>query len=428
MILKAINDTVESDELMLILLIFEIYFRMHVMNSSISFMTQRTLIIEKVMIEIWKFRAERQVADALNIRNDLIIISIYDLFFNLNVLIWRENNVNQRDKWIESFKLLNMNNEICKIELLFESIDFRSIVIKLFLIESIVDVQSLNDVESENVQSIDSSSFDDENQNLAFENFIKFIRTRRLLLRYQNFADIIVFLQDDDEISSNLEVIITIFEESSSSFTSTFAESRRKEINDLLKRQIFEIIIIFEVFKNIRIFNFRFVDKIKHSDISQTYEKFRLIVQIYNNHEKTLMLTQAFIIQRISQRIILVINASINLHLYLRNIIQIYTQSKNSLNRMFFIQSLFDLNFSDDAILRIIKLLYDVFEIEAHWFNTYHDHHKNNLNMTKSTYDLCLLFINQSIFELIKMQTNDTLMLKNDQFAKLKKTSWKKQN
>jgi hypothetical protein len=229
-----------------------------------------------------------------------------------------------------------------------------------------VDVQSLNDVESENVQSIDSSSFDDENQNLAFENFIKFIRTRRLLLRYQNFADIIVFLQDDDEISSNLEVIITIFEESSSSFTSTFAESRRKEINDLLKRQIFEIIIIFEVFKNIRIFNFRFVDKIKHSDISQTYEKFRLIVQIYNNHEKTLMLTQAFIIQRISQRIILVINASINLHLYLRNIIQIYTQSKNSLNRMFFIQSLFDLNFSDDAILRIIKLLYDVFEIEAH--------------------------------------------------------------
>jgi hypothetical protein len=45
--------------------------------------------------------------------------------------------------------------------------------------------------------------------------------------------------------------------------------------------------------------------------------------------------------------------------------------------------------------------------------------------MTKSTYDLCLLFINQNdsssnIFELIEMQTDDTLMLRDDQFAKLK--------
>ncbi len=109
------------------------------------------MIIEKVMIEIRKFTAERQIANALNIRNDFIIISIHDLFLNSNVLIWRESNINQRDKWIESFKLLNTNDEICKIELSSESIDFRSTVIKSFLIESIVDVQSINDVESEKV-------------------------------------------------------------------------------------------------------------------------------------------------------------------------------------------------------------------------------------------------------------------------------------
>jgi hypothetical protein len=32
MIVKAINDTVELNELMLILLIFEVYSRMHIMN------------------------------------------------------------------------------------------------------------------------------------------------------------------------------------------------------------------------------------------------------------------------------------------------------------------------------------------------------------------------------------------------------------
>jgi hypothetical protein len=232
-------------------------------------------------------------------------------------------------------------------------------VIKLFLteskVESIVDVQSINDVESENVQSTVSSS-DNENQNLTTEIFIRLIRARRLSLRYQNFADITVFLQD--EIDSSF--VFTL--------TSTFAESRRKEINDLLKRQIFEIITISEVLKNVRIFNFRFVDEIKHSNISQAYEKSKLVIQTYNNHEKTLILTQTFIIQRMNQRIILVITASINHHLYLRNITQTYTQSKSSFNRMFFIRSSFDLNIElfDDAILRIIKSLYNVSEAKAH--------------------------------------------------------------
>jgi hypothetical protein len=80
------------------------------------------------------------------------------------------------------------------------------------------------------------------------------------------------------------------------------------------------------------------------------------------------MLTQASIIQRMSQRIILVIAASINHHLYLRNITQTYIQSKSSLNRMFFIRSSLDLDIDlfDDAILKIIKSLYEVLEAKAH--------------------------------------------------------------
>jgi hypothetical protein len=242
-----------------------------------------------------------------------------------------------------------MNDEICKIELSSESIDFRSTVIKSFLIESSVEVESIVDVQSTDLSDV-------ENQNLASETQTRLTRARRLSLKYQNFADIIVFFQNDEEISSTS--------------TLTFADSRRKEINDLLKRQVFEIITISEVLKNVRIFNFRFVDEIKHSDISQSYEKSRLVIQTYNDHEKTLILTQAFTIQRMSQRIILVIAASIseNHHLYLRDITQIYTQSKSSLNRMFFIRSSFDLDIdlSNDAILRIVKLLYDVSEAKAH--------------------------------------------------------------
>jgi hypothetical protein len=87
MIVKTINDTAESNELVLILLIFETYSRMNIMNSSISSINQRAMTIEKAMIEMRKFKAERQVADALNTRNDLIVISIQNLSLNSNVLV-----------------------------------------------------------------------------------------------------------------------------------------------------------------------------------------------------------------------------------------------------------------------------------------------------------------------------------------------------
>jgi hypothetical protein len=87
MIVKAINDIVNSDELMLTLLVFDAYSRMHVINSSISSINQRAIAIEKAMTEMRKFKAERQVADALNTRNESIVISIHDLSLNSNVLI-----------------------------------------------------------------------------------------------------------------------------------------------------------------------------------------------------------------------------------------------------------------------------------------------------------------------------------------------------
>ncbi len=226
-------------------------------------------------------------------------------------------------------------------------------MIKSFLIELINDVESTNEIQSisdiKDTQSSDIKSFA----------IIRSIRARRLSLRYQNFADIIVFLQDDDSHSNQFENV--------SFLISTFVKSRRKEINDLLKKRVFELIIIDAVFKNVRIFNFRFVDEIKHSDISDVYEKFRLMIQTYNDHDKTLILTQLSTIQRMNQRIILVLTAFISdCHLYLRDITQTYVQSKILLNRQFFIRSLFELDLSKNSILRVVKLLYGVLETETH--------------------------------------------------------------
>jgi hypothetical protein len=175
---------------------------------------------------------------------------------------------------------------------------FRSIVIKSFLIESINDVESIDEnVQSisENVQSSDhqnnlSAEFFEITRSVFFEiissfAIIRSIRAKRLSLRYQNLADIIVFFQDDDSFSNQFEEILFFI----SSFIFIFENSRRKEINDLLKRRVFELIIIENVSRDVRIFNIRFVDEIKHSSTSDAYEKFRLMIQTYNDHDKTLI-------------------------------------------------------------------------------------------------------------------------------------------
>jgi hypothetical protein len=360
MVVKAINDTVGPDGLVLILLVFGAYPRMHAMNPPAPSITQRAMAIEKAMTEIRKFRAERQVADALNTRNGPIVISVHDLSINSDVLVWREGK-----KWTGPFKLLGIEGETCKIALSSGSTDFRSTVVKSFLIESINDVESID----KNVQSTSDNVQSSDHQNNLSAQPLEIIsppatarstRARRLSLRYQNFADIIVFLQDDDPHSNQFE---------NPSFpTPIFAESRRKEITDLLEKRVFELITIDAVLRNVRIFNSRFVDEIKHPDTADAYEKSRLVVQAYNDHDKTLVLIQSPTIQRMSQRIILALAACTmpDCHLYLRDITQAYVQSKTPLNRQFFIRPPPELNLSKDSILRVVKPLYGVPETGAH--------------------------------------------------------------
>ncbi len=123
---------------------------------------------------------------------------------------------------------------------------------------------------------------------------------------------------------------------------------------------------------DIRIFNSRFVNEIKHSEIEKAFEKSPLMMQAFKNQNKILVLTQSSIIQRISQRLILclAIMFSFEMKLYLQNIIQVYVQSATSLNRDFYVQLSFELikliKISADCILKVIKSLYEILKTKNH--------------------------------------------------------------
>ncbi len=152
----------------------------------------------------------------------------------------------------------------------------------------------------------------------------------------------------------------------------SFIAFRAKEIAELLKKRVFVSINRADVPIDIRIFSSRFMNEIKHSNIEKALEKSRLMMQAFKDHNKTLMLTQSSIIQRISQRLILCLTATFyfEMDVYLRDITQTYVQSATSLNRDFYVQSLSELiklmRISADCILKVIKSLYEMSEIENH--------------------------------------------------------------
>jgi hypothetical protein len=89
MAFKAINDTAGLNGLVptLLVLVFGAYPRMTELDAPSPTVTQRANAVKKAIAEIRKLRAERQVADALNMRNGLRTDAVHDLPPNSPVLV-----------------------------------------------------------------------------------------------------------------------------------------------------------------------------------------------------------------------------------------------------------------------------------------------------------------------------------------------------
>jgi hypothetical protein len=78
----------------------------------------------------------------------------------------------------------------------------------------------------------------------------------------------------------------------------------------------------------------------------------------------------------------------------------------------------------------VVKPLYRIAEAGTHWWATYSKHHREKLVITTLTYDLCLLITTrEEAFGVVGIQTDDTLLLVDDNFAakeedKLQKASF----
>jgi hypothetical protein len=74
-------------------------------------------------------------------------------------------------------------------------------------------------------------------------------------------------------------------------------------------------------------------------------------------------------------------------------------------------------------IIVVLKPLYGITEAGTHWWATYSKHHKDKLSMATSSFDPCLLIMSiASPFGIVGMQTDDTLILGDDDFSALEES------
>jgi AT hook motif len=217
MAFKAINDSAGPNGLVPTLLVFGAYPRMIDSDAPSPTVTQRAAAIRKAMAEVQKLRAERQIADALNMRNGPRTNAVHELPPNSPVLVWREGNTGQSGYWDGPFTLLTVEGETCTVKLNSGPTTFRSTVVKPYL-------QSEPDEDEHTNEQTDYHPTP-ENQNTTTPEKAAQPAKRgrgrpRKYSQLETAADVTIYLQDDNQ----------------------FKTSRQKELTGLLEKGVFEIV------------------------------------------------------------------------------------------------------------------------------------------------------------------------------------------
>ena len=89
MVIKAVNDTIEYNDLVSTLLIFGTYSRIINDDAFNLFIIERAKVIKIAINEVAKIHVRRQINDVLYQRNGSQTMKIHEISIGSPILIWR---------------------------------------------------------------------------------------------------------------------------------------------------------------------------------------------------------------------------------------------------------------------------------------------------------------------------------------------------
>ena len=412
MAVKAVNDTAGPDGLVPTLLVFGAYPRMTTESPPSPSMVKRSEAIEKAMKVLRKLSAERKVTDALNARNGPNTADVLALPLQSEVLVWRES-----DGWNGPYKIASIDGHNIIVDMVNGPTTFRSTVVKpYYRPDHLWSDPDAPQIPIANVPVPSAAQPRKRGRPPGSKN-----KTRaNVYITKKEEADLelAVKLRNDGVITTP---------------GAPFEASDEQEIGDLVGRGVFKFERYDEALHGgVRIFKSRLVREVK-GKTTKPYEKSRLVIQGYQDQDKETILTQSPTIQRCSQRLIMALAPTLiqrGMTIELRDITQAYPQAQTNLKRIILAHLPKELvsKYPKDTLLHVIKPLYGIAEAGVHWWRTYHGHHCEELDMSTSTFDPCLLITNggPDTFGIVGMQTDDTLMLGTPKFSSLEEKKLEK--
>jgi hypothetical protein len=130
MAVKAINDLAGPDGIVPTLLVFGAYPRLTKIDPSSPSVIKRAEAIRIATKKVRRLYAERQVKDALAIRNGPNTKKTLDLLLQSDVRVWRE-----KEGWTGPYKLLATEEETYTIDMPRGPAKFRSTAVKPYFTE-----------------------------------------------------------------------------------------------------------------------------------------------------------------------------------------------------------------------------------------------------------------------------------------------------
>lgn len=134
------------------------------------------------------------------------------------------------------------------------------------------------------------------------------------------------------------------------------------------------------------------VNEIMNNGDANAYEKSRFLVQGFTDNDNGL-LTHAPTVQQAPQRLLLCLVTSMpDMHFFIWDISQAYTQSETKINWNIFVKPPASLNLLPGKLLQISTVLYVITEAGLYWFVKYAERQETSLGMTSTIHDQCFMY------------------------------------
>ena len=176
--------------------------------------------------------------------------------------------------------------------------------------------------------------------------------------------------------------------------TALFSDAKRKELDGLIQRGTFKIVIREDIEEESHAPNIlptRFVLAIKHGMDNKLIYKARFVLGGHKDVEKCFQVHSSSNLKMSSIRLILALATILGLSVWNGDVKQSYIQSAALLQRKIFIRPR-EIELHPNELVQVLLPLYGLTESGEYWYETYSHSHKFDLRMQQATGDFALFF------------------------------------